>query len=149
MATPCAERPGGATSRELNQELLISVKQCWSRHRSEIEHEPGARLEDIEWADGIAVGTPTGSATPRRSASCSSNVRVDEVFNAGENLTARSSPRHTGGPAWCAVSLATRPKRAPKPSSCSQLPADRASAHETKRLSDSDCVRTSRIEVAG
>jgi NAD(P)H dehydrogenase (quinone) len=44
---------------ELNQELLISEKQYWGRHRSEIEGEPDARLEDIEWADGIAFGTPT------------------------------------------------------------------------------------------
>ena len=33
---------------ELNQELLISAKQYWGRRRSEIEHEPDARLEDIE-----------------------------------------------------------------------------------------------------
>ena len=44
---------------ELNQELLISAKQHWGRHRSEIEDEPDARLEDLEWADGIAFGTPT------------------------------------------------------------------------------------------
>ena len=44
---------------ELNQELLISAKQHWGQHRSEIEDEPDARLEDIEWADGIAFGTPT------------------------------------------------------------------------------------------
>jgi hypothetical protein len=31
---------------ELNQKLLISAKQYWGRHRSEIEHEPDARLED-------------------------------------------------------------------------------------------------------
>jgi NAD(P)H dehydrogenase (quinone) len=44
---------------ELNLELLISAKQYWGRHRSEIEHEPDARLEDIEWADGVAFGPPT------------------------------------------------------------------------------------------
>ena len=44
---------------ELNQEMLISVKQYWGRHRSEIEDQPEARLEDIAWADGIAFGTPT------------------------------------------------------------------------------------------
>jgi NAD(P)H dehydrogenase (quinone) len=44
---------------ELNQELLISAKQYWGRHCSEIEHAPDGRLEDIEWADGIAFGTPT------------------------------------------------------------------------------------------
>jgi NAD(P)H dehydrogenase (quinone) len=44
---------------ELNQEMLISVNQYWGRHRSEIEDQPEARLEDIDWADGIAFGTPT------------------------------------------------------------------------------------------
>jgi NAD(P)H dehydrogenase (quinone) len=44
---------------ELNQEMLISAKQHWGLHRSEIEDQPDARLEDLEWADGIAFGTPT------------------------------------------------------------------------------------------
>ena len=44
---------------ELNQEMLISVSQHWGRHRSEIEHLPDASLEDVEWADGIAFGSPT------------------------------------------------------------------------------------------
>ena len=44
---------------ELNQEMMISAKQYWGRHRSEIEDQPDARLEDLVWADGIAFGTPT------------------------------------------------------------------------------------------
>jgi NAD(P)H dehydrogenase (quinone) len=44
---------------ELNQEMMISAKQYWGRHWSEIEDQPEARLEDLEWADGIAFGTPT------------------------------------------------------------------------------------------
>jgi NAD(P)H dehydrogenase (quinone) len=44
---------------ELNQEMRISAKQHWGLHRSEIEDQPDARLEDLEWADGIAFGTPT------------------------------------------------------------------------------------------
>ena len=44
---------------ELSQEMAISAKQYWGRHRSEAKEEPHARLEDIEWADGIAFGTPT------------------------------------------------------------------------------------------
>ena len=44
---------------ELPQEMSISAKQYWGRHRSEIVDQPDARLEDIEWADGIAFGTPT------------------------------------------------------------------------------------------
>jgi NAD(P)H dehydrogenase (quinone) len=44
---------------ELPEEMLISFKQYWGRHRSELEDQPDASLEDIEWADGIAFGTPT------------------------------------------------------------------------------------------
>ena len=44
---------------ELSEELAISANQYWGRHRSEADDEPSARLEDIEWADGIAFGTPT------------------------------------------------------------------------------------------
>jgi NAD(P)H dehydrogenase (quinone) len=44
---------------ELPPEMLISVKQHWGRHRSEIEDQPDASLDDLEWADGIALGTPT------------------------------------------------------------------------------------------
>ena len=44
---------------ELASELLISQNQHWGRHRSEVEDEPTAMLEDLEWADGVAFGTPT------------------------------------------------------------------------------------------
>lgn len=44
---------------ELPQEMLISFRQYWGRHRSELEDEREASLEDLEWADGIAFGTPT------------------------------------------------------------------------------------------
>jgi NAD(P)H dehydrogenase (quinone) len=44
---------------ELGEEMLISQHQYWGRHRSEVESEPVAQLEDLEWADGIAFGTPT------------------------------------------------------------------------------------------
>jgi NAD(P)H dehydrogenase (quinone) len=44
---------------ELAPEMLISFKQRWGRHRSELEGQPDASLEDLEWADGIALGTPT------------------------------------------------------------------------------------------
>jgi multimeric flavodoxin WrbA len=30
-----------------------------------MEHEPDALLKDIEWADGIAFGTPTLAGNPR------------------------------------------------------------------------------------
>lgn len=44
---------------ELAPEMLISQQQAWGRHRSEISDEPTATLEDLEWADGFAFGTPT------------------------------------------------------------------------------------------
>ena len=66
MAQAVAEGAGreGADVRlrhveELSDELLISQNQYWGRHRSQVENEPVARLEDLEWADGFALGTPT------------------------------------------------------------------------------------------
>ena len=44
---------------ELPPEMLISFRQHWGRHRSEVDALPYASLEDLEWADGIAFGTPT------------------------------------------------------------------------------------------
>jgi NAD(P)H dehydrogenase (quinone) len=44
---------------ELAPEMLISFKQYWGRHRSELDDQPDAALEDLEWADGFAFGTPT------------------------------------------------------------------------------------------
>src|ERR687893_2770716 len=44
---------------ELAPEMLISQNQAWGRHRSEVSDEPIASLDDLEWADGIAFGTPT------------------------------------------------------------------------------------------
>ena len=44
---------------ELASELIISQNQYWGRHRSEVEDEPVASLDDLEWADGVAFGTPT------------------------------------------------------------------------------------------
>src|SRR4029450_9236461 len=40
-------------------ELLISQNQYWGRHRSQVADAPVATLEDLEWADGVAFGTPT------------------------------------------------------------------------------------------
>ena len=55
---------------ELASELLISQNQYWGRHRAEVEDEPVATLDDLEWADGVAFGIPA-SATSRRSSSSS------------------------------------------------------------------------------
>jgi NAD(P)H dehydrogenase (quinone) len=44
---------------ELPAEMVISQTQAWGRHRSEPSDEPTATLADLEWADGVAFGTPT------------------------------------------------------------------------------------------
>jgi NAD(P)H dehydrogenase (quinone) len=44
---------------ELAPELLISQNQARGRHRSEVSDEPTSTLADVDWADGIAFGTPT------------------------------------------------------------------------------------------
>jgi len=49
---------------ELASEMMISQNQAWGQHRSEISDEPQATLDDLEWADGIAFGTPVGDGHP-------------------------------------------------------------------------------------
>jgi NAD(P)H dehydrogenase (quinone) len=44
---------------ELASELQISQNQYWGRHRSQVSEAPVATLNDLEWADGVAFGTPT------------------------------------------------------------------------------------------
>ncbi len=44
---------------ELASELQISQNQYWGRHRSQVAEAPVATLADLDWADGIAFGTPT------------------------------------------------------------------------------------------
>jgi NAD(P)H dehydrogenase (quinone) len=44
---------------ELASELLISQNQLWGRHRSRVAEAPTATLDDLEWADGVAFGSPT------------------------------------------------------------------------------------------
>jgi len=44
---------------ELASELLISQSQYWGRHRSQVAEAPVASLDDLEWCDGFALGTPT------------------------------------------------------------------------------------------
>ena len=44
---------------ELASELMISQNQYWGRHRSQVSEASVAELDDLEWADGIAFGTPT------------------------------------------------------------------------------------------
>jgi NAD(P)H dehydrogenase (quinone) len=52
-------RSGFATSRSLHRSFLISQNQHWGRHRSLVAEAPVATLDDLEWADGVAFGTPT------------------------------------------------------------------------------------------
>jgi NAD(P)H dehydrogenase (quinone) len=66
LAHAVAEGAGGEEAEvrvrhveELASELVISQNQHWGRHRSEVDDEPAASLEDLEWADGVAFGTPT------------------------------------------------------------------------------------------
>ena len=58
-----AERAGAEVRlrpvEELAREMVISQNQPWGRHRSEISDEPTATLDDLDWADGVAFGTPT------------------------------------------------------------------------------------------
>ena len=58
-----AEEAGAEVRRrhveELASELVISQSQHWGRHRSIVSDEPVATLDDLEWADGVAFGTPT------------------------------------------------------------------------------------------
>lgn len=44
---------------EIASEMLISQNQHWGRHRALVHNEPTATLDDLEWANGIAFGTPT------------------------------------------------------------------------------------------
>jgi NAD(P)H dehydrogenase (quinone) len=44
---------------EIPSEQLISQRQHWGRHRSIANEAPAATLDDLEWADGLAFGTPT------------------------------------------------------------------------------------------
>jgi NAD(P)H dehydrogenase (quinone) len=44
---------------ELASELMISQNQYWGRHRSQVADAPVATVDDLEWADGVAFGSPT------------------------------------------------------------------------------------------
>jgi NAD(P)H dehydrogenase (quinone) len=44
---------------EIASEQLISQNQHWGRHRAAVRDQPTATLDDLEWADAVAFGTPT------------------------------------------------------------------------------------------
>lgn len=50
--------------RELAPEEVIATQQGWHDHRVATQHVPEAALEDLEWADGFAFGTPTRFGGP-------------------------------------------------------------------------------------
>jgi NAD(P)H dehydrogenase (quinone) len=53
-----------AKVRELAPEEVIATQQGWVDHRVATEHVPEATLDDLEWADGYALGTPTRFGNP-------------------------------------------------------------------------------------
>lgn len=50
--------------RELAPDEVIATQQGWHDHRVATQHVPEAALEDLEWADGFAFGTPTRFGGP-------------------------------------------------------------------------------------
>ena len=63
---------GGAEVRlrhveELASELMISQNQYWGRHRSQVADAPVASLDDLDWADRVAFGSPTRFGNSPRS----------------------------------------------------------------------------------
>lgn len=57
-------RDAGAETRlrhvaELAPEEAIAQNDAWVAHRREVEDEPVAELDDLEWADALIFGTPT------------------------------------------------------------------------------------------
>jgi NAD(P)H dehydrogenase (quinone) len=50
---------------EIAPEEAIESQEAWVEHRQEVEDEPVASLEDLEWADAVIFGSPTryGSVT--------------------------------------------------------------------------------------
>jgi NAD(P)H dehydrogenase (quinone) len=44
---------------EIASEQLISQNQHWGRHRAAVRDMPTATLDDLDWADAVAFGTPT------------------------------------------------------------------------------------------
>lgn len=49
---------------ETAPEEAIQSREAWAAHREEVADEPMASVDDLEWADGFALGTPTRFGTP-------------------------------------------------------------------------------------
>jgi NAD(P)H dehydrogenase (quinone) len=57
-------RGAGAETRlrhveELAPEEAIAENEGWATHREEVEGDPVAALDDLEWADALVFGSPT------------------------------------------------------------------------------------------
>jgi NAD(P)H dehydrogenase (quinone) len=50
--------------KELAPEEAIQSNEGWSQHRLETQNVPEAKLEDLEWADAIILGSPTRYGLP-------------------------------------------------------------------------------------
>lgn len=50
--------------RELAPDEVIATQKGWLEHRVATQHVPEATLDDLEWADGFAFGTPTRFGGP-------------------------------------------------------------------------------------
>ncbi len=49
---------------ELAPEAAIASNEAWVEHRAATSHIAEATLDDLDWADGYAFGTPTRYGTP-------------------------------------------------------------------------------------
>ena len=101
---------------ELASELQISQSQYWGRHRSRVAEAPVATLEDLEWADGVAFGTPT------RFGNVSAHLKqfVDQ---------AGSSGRRSSWPAVKCASKTSKPLLAESAADPACPEHDRSAAH--------------------
>ena len=50
--------------RELAPDEVIATQKGWHDHRGATQHVPEATLDDLEWADAFAFGTPTRFGGP-------------------------------------------------------------------------------------
>jgi NAD(P)H dehydrogenase (quinone) len=50
--------------RELAPDEVIATQKGWHEHRVATQHVAEATLDDLDWADGFAFGTPTRFGTP-------------------------------------------------------------------------------------
>src|SRR5687768_8332626 len=53
--------------RELASDEAIAANPRWAAHRDAVADVPEATLDDLEWADGFALGSPTRFGLPAAS----------------------------------------------------------------------------------